>query len=353
MNAASEAAPIIVWFREDLRLADHPALCAAAETGAPIIPLFVLDEASDVRAPGAASLWWLDKSLAALAGALHARHLKLVLRRGDASTIVQQLAAETEARGVFWNHAYQSRVAARDDRLRNALRKDGLEVRTFDAALLNPPGTVLTGDGGAFKVFTAYWRAARRRLSDVTVLPAPKHIQAPPRWPRSDDLASWSLHPTKPDWSGGFAAWTPGEAGAAAQLDTFLAAALADYPEGRDRPDRAGSSRLSPHLRWGEISPRQVWTRVQARVVAGEASENASERFLTELGWRDFNWQLLAARPRPRHPATFTASSTRMWSGADRPRRSPPGPEARPATRSSTPACGSSGPPASCTTGFG
>jgi deoxyribodipyrimidine photo-lyase len=296
MSTASEAAPIIVWFRDDLRLADHPALHAAAATGAPVIPLFVLDEAG-ARAPGAASLWWLDKSLSALAASLRGFHLKLVLRRGDASAIVQQLAAETRAEAVYWNRAYEPKVAARDERLRTALEDGGVPVRAFDAALLNPPGTVLTGDGGAFKVFTAFWRAARKRLEDVTAVPAPKHIQTYARPPKSDDLASWGLHPTKPDWSGGLAVWTPGEAGAAAQLDAFLETALADYPEGRDRPDRAGSSRLSPHVRWGEISPRQVWTAVQTAVAAGEASENAGERFLTELGWRDFNWQLLAAHP--------------------------------------------------------
>lgn len=297
MSTAGHSAPIIVWFREDLRLADNPALSAAVETGAPVIPLFVLEDEPPTRAIGAASRWWLDKSLIALGASLKAIDSRLVLRRGGAAEIVEALATEAGARAVVWNRAYEAKAAARDARLEAALMKRGVSVRTFDAALLTPPGSVQTADGGAYQVFTAFWRAARPRLFDVSALPAPHRLPAPKSWPTSDRLADWGLHPRKPDWSGGFTDWAPGEAGAADRLDAFLDRGLRGYAENRDRPDRPGVSRLSPHLRWGEISPRQVWRGVQTAVAAGMAPERDGEKFLAELGWRDFNWQLLHARP--------------------------------------------------------
>ena len=297
MSTVGHSAPVIVWFREDLRLSDNPALSAAVATGAPLIPLFVLEDAPPTRAIGAASRWWLDKSLIALAHALKTIGSRLVLRRGDAAEVVEALAEATGARTVVWNRAYEAKVAARDAKLEAALLKRGLAVHTFDAALLTPPGSVQTGDGGPYKVFTAFWRAARGRLDEVSALPAPSRLAAPEIWPASDTLADWGLHPRKPDWSGGFSVWTPGEAGAAERLDHFLEGGLRGYAERRDRPDLEGVSRLSPHLRWGEISPRQVWRGVQTAIAAGMAPERDGEKFLAELGWRDFNWQLLHAWP--------------------------------------------------------
>lgn len=297
MTTVSPSPPVIVWFREDLRLSDNPALSAAAATGAPIIPLFVLEDEPPARAIGAASRWWLDKSLIALGRSLNTYGSRLVLRRGDAAAIVEALAEAVGARSVVWNRSYEARVAARDARLEAALLKHGIAAQGFDAALLTAPGSVQTADGGAYQVFTAFWRAARPRLHDVCALPAPQRLPAPSPWPQSDRLADWDLHPSHPDWSAGFEVWTPGESGAAARLDDFLERGLRGYAEMRDRPDHEGISRLSPHLRWGEISPRQVWRGVQTAVAAGMAPERDGEKFLAELGWRDFNWQLLHARP--------------------------------------------------------
>jgi deoxyribodipyrimidine photo-lyase len=297
MSISAEAGAVVVWFREDLRLADNPALRAAVATGGPVIPLYVLDEGGPGRAPGAASRWWLDKSLAALAASLEAQGSRLILRRGESGVEIERLAAETGARAVVWNRVCEPALAAGDDAIQAGLARRGIAARSFDSALLLAPGAVRSAAGGAFKVFTAFWRAARPRLEDVEALPAPDRLRPPPTWPTSEPLSDWGLHPSRPDWSSGFEVWTPGEAGAAARLDRFLDAGLAGYAQRRDRPDCEGTSRLSAHLHWGEISPRQVWRAVRDAVVVGEAREDDGEKFLAELGWREFNAQLLQSMP--------------------------------------------------------
>jgi deoxyribodipyrimidine photo-lyase len=297
MNIAADRAPVIVWFREDLRLADHPALSAAAATGAPLIAAFVLDTDPSLRPLGAASRWWLDKSLAALARSLEAAGSRLILRRGGAADVLASLAEETGARTVVWSRASAPAAAASEAGLARALAARGVAAHAVDPADLVAPGAVRTGDGRAFKVFTAFWRAARPRLEGLCPIPAPGRLRPLAIWPASERLETWRLHPTRPDWSGGLSAWTPGEAGAAERLEAFLGQGLAGYAERRDRPDLDGGSRLSPHLRWGEISPRQMGSAVRTAVAAGQAGETDSEKFLAELGWTAFNRQLLASLP--------------------------------------------------------
>ncbi len=270
--------PIILWLRQDLRLADNPALAAAIATGRPVIPLFVLHEASDGRPWGAASLWWLDKSLRALGADLRERGSRLILRRGDPAMIVPALAQELGA-DVHWNRLYGHAAVARDSDL-----KAELGATSCNASLLTEPWTVKTGAGGVFQVFTPFWRAAQAVIEDAPIAPAPRHIPAPNEWPGSDDLKDWKLHPTAPDWSTGFGDWTPGEAGAQAQLKTFIKQGLDDYPRGRDRPDLDSTSRLSPHLHWGEIGPRQV---------RAAAHGPSADKYMAEIGWREFNHHLL------------------------------------------------------------
>ncbi len=282
-------APVILWFRRDLRLADNPALQAALRRAAPIIPLYVLDQTPDLRAPGAATLWWLDKSLAALAADLQARGARLILRRGEAERVVADLARETGASGVCWNAVFDPGVPARDARLAEALAAGGVEARRFNGGHLLSPDKVRTKTGGQFSVFTPYWRAARPLVNPGEPAPAPAALPAPAAWPDSDRLTDWGLHPTRPDWSGGFRDWTPGEAGAAKRLDAFIHGALKAYAGDRDRPDREGVSRLSPHLHFGEISPKACWRAAQAAAHHGKASDGEIEKFLAELGWREFN----------------------------------------------------------------
>ena len=271
----SSPPPIIVWFRQDLRLADNPALHAAVETGQPIIPLFVLHTASDGRDWGAASKWWLDKSLRSLDLDLRRRGSRLILRRGDPAVIVPALAQELGAE-VVWNRLYAPESQARDSDL-----KAELQARSFNAALLVEPWRVKTGAGRPYAVFTPFWKAAQDLIGDEAIHRAPDHLPAPEHWPGSDAPKDWTLHPTRPDWSGGFEAWTPGEAGAHEQLSDFRKH-LDRYPQARDRPDLNGTSHLSPHLHWGEIGPRQV-----------RATCGGSAKFMAELGWREFNHHLL------------------------------------------------------------
>jgi deoxyribodipyrimidine photo-lyase len=296
-GAFDQAGPAIVWLRRDLRLADNPALAEAAQGDRPVIPLFILDETRGVRPLGGAQRWWLDKSLRALAADLEARGSRLILRRGVAAEVIDALLAETGAGAVFWNRLYDPDTLARDAALKAELKARGLLAHSFNAALLNEPHEVTTGAGEAFKVFTPYWRAARARLHHVEPVAAPSVLAAPAAWPGSDALDGWSLHPSAPDWSGGFHAWKPGEAGALRRLDAFLDSRLKGYSAGRDIPAREATSRLSPHLHFGEIGPRQVWTAVQAAAATGEAPEREADKFLAELGWREFNHHLLFHAP--------------------------------------------------------
>jgi len=269
-----------------LRLGDNPALRAAAATGAPILPLFVLDDETpgDWRW-GGASRWWLHHALASLNESLRDH---LVLRRGDAAKIVKTLAKETKARGLVWNRCYEPFALERDRRLADELGKMGAVVKTYNAAMLHEPWEIRNKSGKPFQVFTPFWKAMRSMDADK---PHP-----PPRLSnlckaKSDRLESWKLLPRRPDWSKGFD-WTPGEKEAHRALYDFLDDAK-DYAHARDIPAKDGTSRLSAHLHWGEISPRQVWHAIRTH-----GHGNGHETFLKELGWREFCTQLLFHHPK-------------------------------------------------------
>jgi deoxyribodipyrimidine photo-lyase len=285
-------APSIVWFRDDLRLADHPALAAALDRGGAVVLLYLLDEQSPgIRPLGGATRWWLHHSLTAHATEIERLGGRLVLRRGAAEVEVPKLVAQTGAEAVFWNRRYGASREI-DARLKSRLRDDGGEVASFAANLLHEPWEVTTEAGTPYRVFTPYWRAARD-LPARAPLPRPRRLPAAPPV-ASDDLDDWELLPTRPDWAAGLrATWQPGEAAAAQRLERFATEGLADYHR-RDEPS-VGSSGLSPHLRFGEISPAQIWARMHGDLSAG-ARRNAP-KFLSELGWRDFNWHTLYAHP--------------------------------------------------------
>ena len=280
----------IVWFRNDLRLADNPALIAGLGSGHPVVPVYVLDEETEgTRPPGAAARWWLNHSLQSLDAFLHALGSRLILRRGPAEQVIAALAAECDARTVYWNRVYDQGSRERDTRLKQALSQRGVAAESLKANLLFEPWEVTTQSGAPFKVFTAFWRACRSLPSPGQPLPAPKRLPAPETWPASDRLAAWRLPPRAPDWSGGLgASWAPGEAGAIARLMAFLDEAMARYREARDMPAADATSRLSPHIAFGEISARQIWRAATAR---GHSA--ATEKFLAELGWREFAYHLL------------------------------------------------------------
>ena len=289
------APPCIVWFRDDLRLSDHPALHAASRTGAPVICLYVLDEESRAHARplGGAARWWLAQSLRALQASLQPLGAALVLRRGAAAEVIAGIARETGTIAVYWNEIAQAPHRAVADQVAGALGEIGVVVERFPGDLLVAPPQIRNKENRGLRVFTPFWRRVQSLGDPAKPLPAPKKLNgAPP--PASDALESWHLEPAKPDWAIGLReSWTPGEASARARLQQFLRGTVAGYSSDRDRPDRDGTSRLSPHLRFGEISPRQIWHA--SHFVAAEHPLLSAdiEKFLSELGWREFCRHLL------------------------------------------------------------
>ncbi len=320
------ASPTIVWFRLDLRLADQPALSAAVARGGPLVPVYVLDDAGEGDwPPGGAARWWLHHSLAALAGALRERGSRLVLRRGAAEAQLVRLARETGAGAVAWSRRVEPSAREQQERVTRALAAAGVTALPQDGALLCSPDEVRTGQGGPFQVFTPFWKACLASGAVAAPRAAPRRLPPAAAWPDSLALAELGLLP-RPDWAGGLAAaWTPGEAAAAARLRDFLAGSLPGYPRERDRPDRDGTSRLSPHLHFGEISPRQAWRAVHARAQRARSAPAArgAEALLRQLGWREFAHHLLwhfphtAAAPLRREFADFPwradAAGLRAW----------------------------------------
>ncbi|MEP2829842.1 deoxyribodipyrimidine photo-lyase [Parvibaculum sp.] len=289
--SSEEYGPSIVWFRRDLRLDDNPALAAAAARGTPVLPLFILDPEEEI---GGASRWWLHGSLAALSKSLARLGLPLVLRRGDPAQILPAIAEETGAAAVFWNRCYEPRAVERDKLVKSILTQRRMKVRSFAASLLAEPWDVKTRSGGPYKVFTPFWRALSQVSFDAP-LAAPRKL-ARVKDIATDHLDDWALRPSKPDWAAGLReTWEPGEAGAQARLADFVDDAMADYPEARDLPDREGTSRLSPHLHWGDLSPRRVW-HVVRNAQGGDG--RAGEAFLREVAWRDFACHLLYHWPK-------------------------------------------------------
>jgi len=308
---AEKQSPTLVWLRDDLRLTDNPALTAAVASKRPVVCVYVLDEESHgVRPLGGATRWWLASSLRALGASLHTRGGSLTLKHGAAGTIVPSLAAEAGAGAVYCNRRYDAVGVATDRTVEERLAEDRIGFETFQANLLFEPGAVLSKAGKPMEVFTPFWRAAIAREEPRAPLPMPKTINGLEI--EGDSLADWHLEPTKPDWAGGLRdTWTPGEAGAKARLEIFLDEILSGYTQARDHPGQSGTSRLSPHLRYGEISPFQLWhaARVAQDAPRGKrAAAGDVDKFLAELGWREFSWHLLA-----RHPKLATQNLQRRF----------------------------------------
>ncbi|WAC26788.1 cryptochrome/photolyase family protein [Ancylobacter sp. SL191] len=289
---ASDPRPALVWLRDDLRLADNPALAGAAESGRPVVLAYVLDEGRQIRPLGAAARWWLGRALADLADAIAARGGTLVLRRGDPAAIIPALAGEVNADAIHWNRRYDAPQIAQDTALKATQRAAGRTVASHNATLLHEPWNVATQSGGPFKVYTPFARAAQQQPVRAP-LPEPEALRFAPA-PASEKLADWHLEPSAPDWAGGLrASWQPGEDGARAALERFLAHGLAGYAENRDRPDRENVSRLSPYLRFGNISPHQVLAATRHAEAAGTAGAKDAAKFVAELYWREFAYHLL------------------------------------------------------------
>lgn len=283
--------PVLAWFRNDLRLADNPALCWAARTGRPVIPVFVFDETAG-RPTGGASRWWLHGSLQALAASLEALGSRLVLRRGGAADVVEALARETGAAAVCWNRRYDPALSEPDRALEDRLRLLGIETRTSNAALLFEPWAIRTGTGAPYRLFAPFWRRCLEQ-GFRRPLPPPAALAPPPAWPAGESLDGWGLRGSCPERTDGLRArWQPGEAGASSRLEGFGRAGVTAYGTRRDRPGTPGTSKLSPHLHFGEVGPRQIAERLRRDGCAAD-----TDPYLRQLGWREFSHHLLYHHP--------------------------------------------------------
>jgi len=286
----------LLWFRQDLRLEDNPALDAALRRGAPIIPVYVWAPANEGGwAPGSAGRWWLHQSLESLAHRLERIGSRLIVRTAaSALDAIEALVRETGADAVFWNRRYEPARVACDAAVEKALAKNGVAFERVDGALLFGPREIANKQGAPFQVFTPFWKACLDRLTLPPPSAPPRRIPAPKGWPSSVPIESLGLEP-RIDWAKGIrAAWEPGEDDARKQLARFLDC-MAAYLEDRDRPDRPGTSRLSPHLHFGEIGPRQIVyaVRERAALTAAPGTARGEEKFLAEVGWREFAHHLL------------------------------------------------------------
>ena len=276
----------LVWFRQDLRMADNPALTHAAEIG-PVVPVYILDDVHS-RPMGSASKWWLHHSLTALEHSLGG----LAYLHGDPLTCLRDAISKTGATSVVWNRCYEPEAIKRDKEIKIALNEDGVEVKSFNGNLLNEPWEVETNAGGPFKVYSPYWRNVKQRTVEAP-LSAPV-VELGDIADLGVPLEELDLLPARPNWAAGWEdLWSPGEAGASARLEEFLDNGIEDYGTLRDRPDRENISRLSPHLHFGDISPRQIWAKARFAADQNSRLEKDIGKFLSEVAWREFSYHLL------------------------------------------------------------
>lgn len=308
--------PIVVWLRRDLRLGDNPAFSPSHGNDRVVVPVFIDDDgAGDGRPLGGAARWWRGRSLLALDRALRRCGSRLVLRRGTALDVLPALIGEIGATALSFNLSRHPTEAGDDARVTAALRSLGVEVLTHDANYLHDPMQLRTGSGAAFKVFTPFWNQLAARYQPPAELPTPKILPAPGRWPECIAIEEDQIIDS---WTEPLAAtWQPGEAGALVRLECFAESALDQYAVRRDRPDAIGTSLLSPHLAWGEISVHEIWRRLRRQ------SADKAWPLLRQIAWRDFNMHLLADFPdlpwRPwqakfaAFPAKDDAALLRAW----------------------------------------
>jgi deoxyribodipyrimidine photo-lyase len=288
----SEQSPILLWFRRDLRLSDHPALHAAAETCRPVIPVFLLDEV--VEGHGAAPKWRLRLAVEHFAERLQEIGSRLVLRRGEALPTLRRLVKDTGAGAVWWTRLYDPDARERDEAVKSGLKSDGIEARSFPGHVLFEPWTVETGQGGFYKVYTPYWKAVKD-LDPGQQLAAPSALGAPATWPQSDDIADWEMGAAMMRGAKVVAEHVNvGEEAARGRLAAFAGRKIADYAAARDFPPDDGTSRLSENLTYGEISARSCW---HAGMRAREEGKTGAETFLKELVWREFAYHLVHHTP--------------------------------------------------------
>ncbi|MGI4851022.1 MAG: cryptochrome/photolyase family protein [Janthinobacterium lividum] len=281
----------LLWLRQDLRLQDNQALQQACLRNLPIIPLYILDTTtSKPWAMGGAQQWWLHHSLISLGKSFEEKGLKLILRRGNPLEILKDVLKETQASALYWNRCYQPYTIERDRALKTHFKQVGIEVESFNSFLLFEPWTILTYKKEPIRVYRYFWKACLKNKTPDPPVEVPNTLLPFAGNVASDQLQDWNLLP-KISWDVGFGQeWQPGEQGAQSRLSEFVETnALVNYRQDRSRPDYHGSSKLSPHLHFGEIGPRQIWSRIHQ---LGESSSGA-KKYLREIGWREFCAYLL------------------------------------------------------------
>jgi len=287
---------ILIWFRRDLRLADNSALRAAIDLKAEIIPVYIWSPSEENPwAPGAASKWWLHESLTSLSKDLHKRGSRLILKTGSSLASLQGLISETKATSVYWNRLYDPAITRRDEMIKSKLIKDGVETKSFNSGLLYEPWTLQTKTKKPYQVFTPFYNAATSINPEPAIGAAPSKISAPQTWPKSEPLESLDLLP-RPRWDKKLTKyWAPGEGGASKSLDRFLSGPVSTYIIDRDVPELRGTSRLSPHLHFGEIGPRQIWslTKTSMKETKNTSYRKSADWFLREIMWREFAHHVL------------------------------------------------------------
>lgn len=295
--------PVLVWFRRNLRIRDNPQIHTAVETGRPIVPVYIFDESSGLRPPGDGTRWWLHKSLERLSEDLSAHGTALTLRHGPAGDIIPALARETGADEVYCDKAYDPPTAARDDRLERSLAAQGVRLVSLNASLLFEPDEIRNRNGEPYQVFSAFWRALLAKEPAAALPPTPGKFPALPQPPKGLRLADIDVQKTYPGRTAGLEErWGPGETGAQQTFRTFLSFNLTRYAGSSDMPGAASTSRLSPHLAFGEIGPRQVWHAIHHRLESdGAFNRETALAFLRELAWREFNYGLLQRHPDMAH----------------------------------------------------
>ena len=285
--------PVILWFRQDLRLLDNWALTAAFQTKKSLLPVYILDE-TQLLTLGGASRWWLHHSLNSLNESLQAKGSKLILRRGTPKDILSQLVIDTGAQHVFWNRRYEAKGIAVDREVKEILLSMGINCQSFNSHLLFEPWSIKNKQGKPFQVFTSFWKHCLKEGKVSDPLPIPGDIRGRETKLPSDVLEEWGLLPTKPDWSQGLReSWQPGETPALSKFQKFLKKSVTFYKENRNFPSIIATSRLSPHLCWGEISPRTIYHEVMHVLQETPTKEVGGSSFLSEIGWREFSYHLL------------------------------------------------------------
>ncbi|WP_308873119.1 cryptochrome/photolyase family protein [Thiothrix subterranea] len=302
----------IVWLRQDLRLADNPALYQACRTCEQVIPVFIDDPLpSSISQLGAASRVWLHHSLQALDTHLQTLGNRLILRKGAALPVLQQLIASTGATHVYWNRVYDPASLARDKHIKETL-KQTCEVHSFNASLLNEPWEVLKADGTPYKVFTPFWKAMLKHGIQQLPLPMPERMVAPANLPDSLPVDALGLLPTIRWDTDMMIHWEVGEAAAMQKLLAFLPQG-ADYKEARNLPAQTGTARLSPHLHFGEISPRQAVYHTEHYLQTHPEADSGLRHFVQEIGWREFSYHLLYHFPHTQERALDARFDVFPW----------------------------------------